>query len=175
MPPAPDNERHANFLRLYASSEGALHTFVRSLVPTRQMALEVVQDVILVLWNKFEDTTAFQPWAFGVAKKVALQHLRRVSRDRHVFDDDLVHRLSEESAARVEVHDRHREALQNCLQKLPEPQRDLVLSAYAPGVRIDELAAERGQTPMALYKILHRIRQSLLRCVDRTLATEEPS
>jgi RNA polymerase sigma-70 factor (ECF subfamily) len=48
-----------------------------------------------------------------------------------------------------------------------------VLSAYTKGTRIDELAKRRGQTPMALYKLLHRIRQALLECVERTLAKEE--
>lgn len=38
----------------------ALHTFVRSLVPTRQMASEVMQDVILVLWEKFDAAADFQ-------------------------------------------------------------------------------------------------------------------
>ena len=52
-------------------------------------------------------------------------------------------------------------------------QRELVLTAYTKGVRMDDLATRRGQTPMALYKLLHRIRQSLLDCVQRTLAQEE--
>jgi hypothetical protein len=38
---------------------------------------------------------------------------------------------------------------------------------------MDELATRRGQTPMALYKLLHRIRQALLDCVQRTLTQEE--
>lgn len=45
--------------------------FVRSLVPTRQMAWEVMQDVILVLWEKFDAAADPQGWAFGVAKNVA--------------------------------------------------------------------------------------------------------
>lgn len=61
MPPTPENERYANFLGLCASSEGALHAFIRSLLPTGQMVSEVIQDVMLVLWNKFKDATAFQP------------------------------------------------------------------------------------------------------------------
>ena len=50
-------------------------------------------------------------------------------------------------------------------------QRELVLAAYAKGTRIDELAAQRGQTAMSLYKLLHRIRQALLECVRRTIAS----
>ena len=175
MSPPSDHERHAQFLRHYAESEVALHTFVRSLVPTRQMASEVMQDVILVLWEKFDAAADFQGWAFGVAKNVALRHLRRQSRDRHVFDDELVSQLADDAAVLVPVHDGHREALEHCLDKLPTAQRELVLTAYTKGTRMDELATRRGQTPMALYKLLHRIRQALLECVERTLAKEEHS
>ena len=173
MSPPSEHERHAQFLRHYAESEVALHTFVRSLVPTRQMASEVMQDVILVLWEKFDAAADFQGWAFGVAKNVALRHLRRQSRDRHVFDDDLVNQLADDAVALVPVHDGHREALERCLDKLPAAQRELVLTAYTKGTRMDDLATRRGQTPMALYKLLHRIRQALLECVERTLAKEE--
>ena len=151
----------------------ALHTFVRSLVPTRQMASEVMQDVILVLWEKFEVAADFQGWAFGVARNVVMRHLRSLSRDRHVFDDELVNQLADDAVALVPVHDGHREALERCLEKLPAAQRELVLTAYTKGTRMDELATRRGQTPMALYKLLHRIRQALLECVERTLAKEE--
>ena len=151
----------------------ALHTFVRSLVPTRQMASEVMQDVILVLWEKFEVAADFQGWAFGVARNVVMRHLRSLSRDRHVFDDELVNQLADDAVALVPVHDGHREALERCLDKLPAAQREMVLTAYTKGTRMDELATRRGQTPMALYKLLHRIRQALLECVERTLANEE--
>ena len=173
MSPPSEHDRHAQFLRHYAESEMALHAFVRSLVPTRQMASEVMQDVILVLWEKFDVAADFQGWAFGVAKNVALRHLRRQSRDRHVFDDELVNQLADDAVALVPVHDGHREALERCLDKLPAAQRELVLTAYTKGTRMDELATRRGQTPMALYKLLHRIRQALLECVRRTLAQEE--
>jgi RNA polymerase sigma-70 factor (ECF subfamily) len=168
-----DHERHAAFLRHYAQSEVALHTFVRSLVPTRQMASEVMQDVILVLWEKFAVAADCQGWAFGVARNVVMRHLRSLSRDRHIFDDALVNQLADDAVTLVPEHGRHREALEHCLSKLPAPQRELVLTAYTKGVRMDELATRRGQTPMSLYKLLHRIRQSLLDCVQRTLTQEE--
>lgn len=93
MSPPSEHERHAQFLRHYAESEVALHTFVRSLVSTRQMASEVMQDMIPVLWEKFDAAADFHGWAFGVAKNVALHHLRQHSRDRHVFDDELVNQF----------------------------------------------------------------------------------
>ncbi len=68
---------------------------------------------------------------------------------------------------------RSREAFETCLEKLPPNRRELVLTAYAKGTRMDELAARRGQTAMSLYKILHRTRQALLDCVRRALTTED--
>lgn len=173
MSPPPENASHAQFLRLYAEHEGALHTFVRSMLPTREDAMEVMQGVIVILWQKFTQVNEFRPWAFGVARIAVLRHLERRKRDRHVFDSDLVHRLADESAARSERHSGQREALEICLHKLPATQRELVLTAYTRGVRIDDLANLRGQTPMALYKVLHRIRQTLLECVQRTMALED--
>ena len=90
-----------------------------------------------------------------------------------MFDDELVGRLADEAEAAEQRHEAQREALETCLQKLSEAQRALVLGAYAKGTRIDELAAQRGQTAMSLYKLLHRIRQTLLECVRRTIVREE--
>ncbi len=167
--PVP-NER---FFRLYAEHEVALHTFVRSLLPTREDAAEVMQEVMVALWRGADAAAEFRPWAFGVARNQALIHLRKRKRDRHVFDDELVNRLADLAVAQEPRHLAEREALESCLQKLPASQRELVLTAYTKGTRMDDLAGRRGQTPMSLYKLLHRIRQSLLDCVERTLAREE--
>ena len=174
MPPPSDPPQHDQFLRLYAEHEVALHTFVRSLLPKREEASEVMQEVIVALWQGFASAREFRPWAFGVARNVARMHLRRRVRDRHVFDEDLVNRLADMAVQQEAQHHSERETLEHCLQKLPLSQKELVLAAYTKGTRIDELATRRGQTPMALYKLLHRIRQALLDCVERTLATEEP-
>lgn len=160
------------FLRLYAEHEGALQSFVRSLVSTREAAAEVMQEVLVVLWQKFDQVEEFRPWAFGVARNMVLRHLREQKQDRHVFDENLVIQLAEDASTLVDRHLGHREALEDCLNKLPETQRQLVLNAYTKGTRMDDLAVRRGQTPMALYKVLHRIRQALLECVERKIAQE---
>lgn len=100
-------------------------------------------------------------------------HLRRRARDRHVFDEELVGQLADRQDAFTHRHELQREALEECLQKLPQDQRDMVLSAYTKNTRIHAMAQSREETAMALYKRLHRIRQVLLECVQRTLNREE--
>ena len=164
---------YADFLRLYAEHEGALHVFVRSMLSGREEADEVMQQVVIVLWTKFDTAQDFKKWAYGVARLEVLRFIQARKRDRHVFDSELVSQLADESAAMIERHSDQREALESCLEKLPAIQRELVISAYTKGTRMDELATRRGQTPMSLYKLLQRIRQALLECVRRTLVREE--
>jgi len=172
MPP-PLDPQHAQFLRLYAELEQALHGYVRSMLPGRHETSEVMQEVIVTLWQKFEGAQDFKKWAFGVARIKVLQHLHRRQRDRHVFGEELVAQLADRQVEMENRHATQREALEHCLEKLPEPQRELVLRAYTKDMRIEALAALRGETAMALYKKLHRLRQLLLACVRKSLVKEE--
>lgn len=168
-------ERHDLFLRLYVEHEESLRGFVRSLVPTLEDAREVMQEVAAVLWRKFEDITSpadFRRWAFGVARFEALEFMRTRRRDRHVFGDEALRLLAEEAEESAGVFEAERRALEECLVKLPDTQRALVEAAYAPGVRMDELASQSGRSAMSLYKSLHRIRILLMDCTRQVLARE---
>ena len=170
--PQPQDDR---FLRLYAEHEPSLHGFVRSLVPTRDDAREVMQEVAVALWRKFgslADAADFRRWAFGVARMEVMAWRRDRGRDRHLFGEDAMTIIAEQSAQMTHQLEAQQEALEECLGKLPADQRTLVCAAYAPGVRIDHLAAQRGRSAMALYKILHRIRLALIECTRATLARE---
>ena len=164
---APDDPRHDLFLRLFTTNESALRSFVRSVVPTLVDANEVMQEVALVLWRKFDTYKTnddFRRWAFGVARFKVLAWRRDRMRDRHLFGPEMTNVLANEAAEMAERFEMQREALLYCLEELPTRQRGLVDAAYAPGARINDLAARSGQTAMALYKKLHRIRLALIEC-----------
>lgn len=170
-----DEPRHDQFLRLFSANEPAIRGFVRSLLPTREDAREVMQEVAVVLWRKFASFPAdedFRKWAFGVARYEVLAYARDKARDRHVFDNDLLQTLATEEVEVADRRDAQREALERCLAKLGPPQRTLVLQAYEPGAHIGRLATARGQTTMAVYKLLHRLRLALVACTQRDLAQQ---
>jgi RNA polymerase sigma-70 factor (ECF subfamily) len=170
--PQPQDDQ---FLRLYAEHEPSLHGFVRSLVPTRDAAREVMQEVAVALWRKFGDLTSvadFRRWAFGVARMEVMAWRRDRGRDRHLFGEDAMTIIAEQSIQMSHQMDAQQEALEECLGKLPTDQRALVCAAYTPGVRIDEMAVQQGRSAMALYKTLHRIRLALVECTRSALARE---
>ena len=168
-----DTDKHGRFLALYVEHEQALRGFVRSLVPTLEDAREVMQETAAVLWRKFDESIDFRPWAFGVARFEALAFIRDRARDRHVFGDEVLALLEAEALEAAELSAQEEKALEQCLEKLTPPQRTLVETAYAPGVRIDELARASGRTAMSLYKSLHRLRMTLADCVRLTMHEKE--
>jgi RNA polymerase sigma-70 factor (ECF subfamily) len=56
--------------------------------------------------------------------------------------------------------------------KLPGEQRTVVLAAYAPDVRIQDVAEQSGRTVAAFYQWRYRMHVRPLKCTRRTLQTE---
>jgi RNA polymerase sigma-70 factor (ECF subfamily) len=159
---------------LIARHQPEIHRYVMSLLPNRMLADDVVQETNLVLWRKaaeYDPAQPFLPWALTIAWYQVKAARRDSGRDRHVFDDTLVEIL----AAEHREHDAHEgaleAALEKCLGELSESNRRLILARYAPGASVQDLAAERKQTPTALSLVLMRIRKALETCIERKLAT----
>ena len=77
-----------------------------------------------------------------------------------------------EEAAAEPLFDPRRIALASCLEKLMQPQRDLVLKRYEPQGSVNAMAATLQITPKAVSDRLRRIRQTLLDCVSKAVARE---
>ncbi len=120
-------ELHRRFLRLFTAHEEAVRAFVRRLVPLRADADDVMQDVCVVLWEKFDsfrEGADFRAWAFGVARFEVLGWLRDKGRDRLVLNEEVVLKIAEESARDEPKLERQREALELCMAKVPADQRE---------------------------------------------------
>ena len=170
---APDTRE--DFLRLYSRHELALRAFVRACLPRAADVEEVLQEASLVAWKKFatlEDSTRFARWVCLIARYEMLKFRRAKARDRLVLDEDIVERLAEEGMEEVPLRKRQLEELEHCLEKLPRDRRDLAIAAYAPKTSIRGLAARLGRSEGSLYQLLARIRQELLRCVQRAMARD---
>lgn len=166
---------HEDFLRLWTHHEPEFRAFVRACVPRAAEVDEIMQDVSLAAWRKFStltDHAQFPRWACLIARYEILMARRRHARDRLVLDEDIVEKLAEEGAEEMSVRHRQLDALDDCIAKLPHERRELALAAYAPETSTKELAAQLGRTEGSLYQLLARIRQELLRCVERTFAQE---
>jgi len=173
-PPEPSAPRDPNedFLRLFTHHQSELRAFLRACLPRPVDVDEVMQEVSLVAWKKFAtlpDKTQFVRWACMIARYEMLMYRRCHARDRLVLDEDILETLADEGVKEMPVREAQLHALDDCIGKLPEERRRFALAAYAPENSMKILAEEMGRTEGALYQLLARIRQDLLRCVERNL------
>ncbi len=170
------NQRYEQFVGFFTAHEASLRAFVRSMVFTWDDVDEVMQNVALTLWKKFDTfdpETPFIKWSCVVARFEVLAFRRDKARDRHVFDEDLLEILEADAVQAPESLSPNRDFLDQCLTKLPEKMRKVLLAAYEPGARINEVAKVAGKSATAFYKILNRTRQSLFECIQRQQRKQE--
>ena len=163
------------FVALFAQAQPAIFGYILSLVPHWSDAEDVMQQVSVTLWRKFDEFdpdapgSSFVRWACVVAKHAVLNHLKKARRSRLVFSDDLIELMAAEGEQDVELLAQERRALAGCLQKLSKRQRQVLEACYGRSATVKQLAEALGRTPNSLYKMLGRIRDGLLQCVERTL------
>ena len=181
MPPAPENppekeeDRYEAFVALFAHYEPDLRRFIRSLLPTRTDADEVLQQSAIVIWRKFaqfDPETEFMKWACVIARFEALAYRRKMARDRLVFREDILVLMADGGTAEMSSRRAEHEALEECLGALPDKQRRFVTLAYTPGVKVKEMAEEAGSTAASFYMRLKRLRRQLMKCVESKIQPE---
>ena len=169
-----DKDHYSLFVPLFSSAERRLRAFVYGMVPSQHDVDEIMQEVSIVLWKKFdqyEPGTEFIRWAFAVARYEVLMYRRKKARDRLCFREELLETLATEHEEESEGLAEARECLRGCLRRLPDSDREMILTVYAKNMRINELAEVIGVTPTSLYKRLNRLRSRLHDCVLRNLKT----
>jgi RNA polymerase sigma-70 factor (ECF subfamily) len=160
------------FIEELTRHQPALEAFCHATVARREDALEVLQATSIKLWQKAKEwdvRTAFLPWAFSVARFVALSHLRDRMRDRLVLDEDVVLAMADHTEAAAAAFSARRAALELCLGRVNAEQRALLRAHYASGHSLREIARSTGRGESALKMSLLRLRQLLKQCIEQQL------
>lgn len=171
-----DSKKVEEFLQLLGSNEARLRYFVLSLVPNWADAEEIMQEINIVLWRKFEQfepNTSFFAWACQVARFKVRDYRRKKSRERVIFSDSLVDILASECVAVAEQVNECQAALTGCLGKLNPDQTNLIFLRYNEGASVSQIAASLGRSVEAIYKALGRTHQLLHDCIKRKLAAAQ--
>jgi RNA polymerase sigma-70 factor (ECF subfamily) len=164
------------FVQLLAKYEPEIRAFIRASLPSSYDVAEVMQNVSLIAWKKFDEVKQadadFARWVCVIARFEIMKFRRGLARDRFVLSEDVIEQLCNEGEDELSLRSQQIAQLGVCLEKLPKEKRDLVIQAYTPGVSIKGLALQLGKKPDALYQLLRRIRQDLEACILRRL--EQP-
>ncbi|MFO0973848.1 MAG: sigma-70 family RNA polymerase sigma factor [Phycisphaerae bacterium] len=175
-PPATD--RDSFFAPALESQRSLLMRIIRSCVFDRALHEDAFQEICHAIWHAradYDRTRPFQPWLFGVARRVLADYCRRQRRHSAVMVLDpqhvdatlaAVHELG--PAAAVE----HRELvgfLRDCLSRLPPERLAAVYRFYFLEESSAEVAASLCRTDEAVRSDLRRARAALKACIQRKL------
>ena len=170
----PNRDRETCFTSLLREHYRRLFAYVYAIVRSYPDVEDVLQQVSLVLWKKFDayqSGTDFFTWACSVARLEALRFLRQQRRYRAHFSEAFQLRLAATMAGiTTEAVNARVGALEDCVENLPEPQRDLLQQCFGGTKTVATVARETGRTTHSIYSSLRNIRNKLLECVDQSVS-----
>lgn len=170
------SENESEFVSLLTQYQGDIFAYTMSLVAGNAEALDLRQEVNMVLWNKREHYTMgsnFKAWAFAISRYVVLNHQRtqRRERKRIIFNDNLMELVANEAPVALTESNERLHHLTACMERLKPKDRELVDYHYQPGSRLKVYAERSGRSENSLSGSLIRIRAALRRCVESKFGT----
>lgn len=163
---------HEEFLRHFLKHQDDLRAFIGSLVRDRAACDDLLQDVALTLWQKFESYDSARPfggWARGIAANKILQWFEKSKRIPLPLSPAATQIIALAFEDSPTGHADEQEALRLCMEKLPERSRRLVQLRYEESLKLREIADRVSSSLDAVHKSLSRIRELLRECVEDQL------
>ena len=162
-----------SFVMLLTSVQCDLQTYIAYLVGNPDDAQDILQETNLVLWReaaRYDAKRPFLAWAKTIAYYQVLTFFKKRSRDRLVFNEDMVLLLAEADA---EHHTNMQERLlllDFCLKKLTQMQKAVLKWRYYHDWPVRRIAKKYACSEAALSMLLTRTRRALAECIERSLA-----
>jgi len=171
-----ESERHERFLAYFLRHQDEIAAVVGSMVRDRHAREDILQEVALTLWRKFDDfdeARSFGAWARGIAVHKVLQSFARQKRVPVPLAPETMEAvLAAFDATEGEAEElaEKEAALRACIEMLPEKSRRLLALRYEENLTLDAIARRLSSTLDAVNKALSRLRQALRECVHRRWA-----
>ncbi len=169
------NAKYELFLRLYTKNENRIFGFILTALPNYSMAEDISQETMLVMWRKFEEfkpDSSFVAWGIQIARYEILKFHRNNKRLIIQYNNDVLDKLTGNSDIFTGMDD-YILALRNCLNKLSDKNRSMILLRYTQGLKIKAIAEKFNRSLEATYKYMSRMHVSLRQCVEDALTAWE--
>jgi RNA polymerase sigma-70 factor (ECF subfamily) len=168
-----DVTQQAEFVGQITRHQAMLRAYIISLMPGMDGVDDVLQETNLVLFEKFgtfQPGTNFRAWACAIARLEVKAHRRKLLRQGCLMlDEDLAEQLAEHTAALPNDLDERLRALNRCLGRLDENERELIEHRYFSKLTLEGFSARCGRPVESLRVSLFRIRAALRKCIKGEL------
>lgn len=167
--------KHERFLELFLPLQSGLQTYLRTLIPNRVDAEDVLQAAAVVMWEKFDEyrpEAPFDCWAYQIAHIQALCFLTKRKRSKLVFCEEMVALLAAPTTALSKNTKDTRDALDLCVEKLSEKDRELLRLRFEHGATNRSVASSLGCSEGTVSRALSWLYDNLLECIEQQVVSE---
>ncbi len=164
------DEKTRQAARLWTLAQPVVSAFVTSVVRDFAARDDVLQEIAVAVIESIDRYDAARPfvgWALGIAQNQVGLYLRRVRRDRLVFDEETVSCLASAFIEASVEPSPKLDYLQECLQALEGRAKEICDLRYRNDLKPAAIADAVGMTATSVAKALQRIRDQLRGCIER--------
>ena len=163
------------FLHLLMANHQRIYAFILGMVFNGSDADDVMQETTIVMWRKFAEFelgTDFVAWGVTIAKYQVLVFRQKQRSFPMKFSEETLLALEADADSMLSQLDSRLDAMQRCLAKLKERDRELLHMRYTQDMTVKTVAERIGRSIHTVYKSLARIHDLLLRCIHRQLISK---
>jgi RNA polymerase sigma-70 factor (ECF subfamily) len=164
------------FMAKLAAHQRRLYQYIFALLPRHHDADDVMQNTLVVLWEKFgefDPATSFYAWARRIAYLQAQNYRRQSTRMAAVLDETAFEQIAARIESYSDVLQARQDAMTRCAEKLGAADRLLLNLRYRPGATVKDIARQLGRPANSVCKSLGRIRRALWDCISAEMAAGE--
>ena len=171
-----DLSKYEQFSKHLEEHYSPLYGYILSLLHNPNDADDIFQQTALTLWKKYDEfrpDSNFRAWACGVARLNALAFLRTQRNDQMRLSEASVELISRwQKTAPTGKQTLRQEALQYCMQKLTDLQRELLRRYYEQRENAREIGASLSRTAQSIHSSLKHTREKLHDCIEWRLGED---
>lgn len=171
-----DQDRQA-FQQLYLAYHDRLYRFMFRMLQQHEQVSELVDDVMLVVWQKagdFRGQSKFSTWLMGIAHRMALKtyHKNKKHAQQHTHDQALDHipDLPDAGPENITSRDHLNAQIQDGLEKISVDKRsvvELTLQGYSYPEIAEIIGCPVNTVKTRMFHARKELKRFLEDCLDR--------
>ena len=161
---------------LYRMHRDAVYGFLWRWTGNQEVAADLCHDTFVRALSgidRFDETRSFETWLYTIARRRAIDHVRRVKPVR-IGDHGLLDDTSDpaEMVSDKDADTWWRRRVWQAVGTLPEAQRAAVLLYYRQQLDVQQVAEAMAVTPSSVKGLLFRARKRLRETISRESPAE---
>lgn len=154
---------------LYARHGSTILGFLTSRLSNRQLAEEVLQDVMLAVWKNagsFRGESKVRTWLLVIARNRAINTQRKRSPELVHLNDDYGFKSDDTDLMERMIKQSNREMVRSAIDQLQDGQKEVLILVFYNQLSGSETAAVLGISEGTVKSRLHRAKHQLKRLLQ---------